>query len=236
MIMKRLQKYLSFWNISIDDDRLRLFEEYYDLLVSWNSRMNLTSITSREDVIIKHFVDSVALLRYIDVSGKTFLDVGTGAGFPGIPIKIMIPECNVVLLDSLKKRVTFLDQVIGDLDLNNITAVHDRAEIIAFDESFREKFDIVTSRAVAELRTLCEYCLPFVSVNGSFISYKSGSVDEEVNDSLNAIGKLGGSLNRIEKFFLPDTDVTRSLVFIDKIDITPERYPRKAGVPLKKPL
>ena len=234
--MISLKKYLSFWNIDIDEKRLCLFESYYDLLVSWNSRMNLTSITSKEDVIIKHFVDSLALLRYIDVSGKTVLDIGSGAGFPGIPIKIMVPDSKVVLLDSLNKRITFLEQVISDLKLDDISAVHDRAEIIAFDESFRGRFDIVTSRAVAGLRTLSEYCLPFVSVNGSFVSYKSGSVDDEVNESLNAIGMLGGSLNRIEKFFLPDTDVTRSLVFIDKVDITPDRYPRKAGVPLKKPL
>ena len=213
-----------------------MFDRYYELLIFYNEKINLTSITLREDVDIKHFADSIAILRYIDPSEKYIGDIGTGAGFPGIPIKIMCPDCKMVLMDSLGKRVKFLEEVIKELGLTYTVAVHGRAEDLAKDQQYREKFDIVTSRAVSNLRTLSEYCLPFVSVGGMFVSYKSGTIDDEISESGNAISTLGGKINRIERFTLPSTDYERSLVMIDKAENTPERFPRKAGTPLKKPL
>ncbi len=234
--MNTLVNCLSSWNIDIDDKALELFDRYYELLVFYNEKINLTSITLREDVDIKHFADSIAMLRYIDPSEKYIGDIGTGAGFPGIPIKIMCPDCKMVLMDSLGKRVKFLEGVIKELGLTYTVAVHGRAEDLAKDQQYREKFDIVTSRAVSNLRTLSEYCLPFVSVGGMFVSYKSGTIDDEISESGNAISTLGGKINRIERFTLPSTDYERSLVMIDKAENTPERFPRKAGTPLKKPL
>ena len=234
--MNTLVNCLSSWNIDIDDKASELFDRYYELLIFYNEKINLTSITLREDVDIKHFADSIAILRYIDPSEKYIGDIGTGAGFPGIPIKIMCPDCKMVLMDSLGKRVKFLEEVIKELGLTYTVAVHGRAEDLAKDQQYREKFDIVTSRAVSNLRTLSEYCLPFVSVGGMFVSYKSGTIDDEISESGNAISTLGGKINRIERFTLPSTDYERSLVIIDKADNTPERFPRKAGTPLKKPL
>ena len=234
--MNTLVNCLSSWNIDIDDKALELFDRYYELLIFYNEKINLTSITLREDVDIKHFADSIAILRYIDPSEKYIGDIGTGAGFPGIPIKIMCPDCKMVLMDSLGKRVKFLEEVIKELGLTYTDAVHGRAEDLAKDQQYREKFDIVTSRAVSNLRTLSEYCLPFVSVGGMFVSYKSGTIDDEISESGNAISTLGGKINRIERFTLPSTDYERSLVMIDKAENTAERFPRKAGTPLKKPL
>lgn len=223
-------------NIDISDKQLDLFERYYEMLISWNEKINLTSITDREDVYFKHFADSICILRYIDLSGKTVFDVGTGGGFPGIPIKIMCPECKVTLLDSLQKRVGFLNEVISSLELSGIEALHGRAEDVAFDKRFRESSDVCVSRAVANLRTLSEYCLPFVNKNGFFISYKSGSIDDELTEAGNAISVLGGQTDSVEKFSIPGTDYDRSLVFIKKIKNTDKRYPRKAGTPQKKPI
>ena len=234
--MDRFISCLSQMNIDIDDEQLDLFERYYEMLISWNEKINLTSITDREDVYFKHFADSICILRYIDLSGKTVFDVGTGGGFPGIPIKIMCPECKVTLLDSLQKRVGFLNEVISSLELSGIQALHGRAEDVAFDKRFRESSDVCVSRAVANLRTLSEYCLPFVNKNGFFISYKSGSIDDELTEAGNAISVLGGQTDSVEKFSIPGTDYDRSLVFIKKIKNTDKRYPRKAGTPQKKPI
>ena len=234
--MELLRKCLARWNIDIDDTKLDMFEEYYKLLISWNDKINLTSVTKKDDVIIKHFTDSLALLNYLDISGKNIIDIGTGAGFPGIPLKIMCPSCNIVLLDSLNKRVSFLDKVINTLGLSGIHAVHGRAEELAFDIDYRERFDLAVSRAVADLRVLAEYCLPFVDLSGLFISYKGGNIEEELSGSIHSISILGGSFDRIEKFLLPATDIERSFVFISKIQNTSDRFPRKAGRPLKKPL
>lgn len=234
--MDELKKILSVWNMDIDDKRYDMFNRYYDLLIRYNEVMNLTTITRRDEVASKHFADSIAVLFYSDLSGSSLIDIGTGAGFPGIPIKIMCPDCKVVLIDSLQKRVLFLNDVIEELGLTGINAVHGRAEDLAKDPKFRQRFDIATSRAVSNLRTLSEYCLPFVKPGGTFVSYKSGNIDEELNESLNAIDRLGGSFNRSERFFIPSTDYERTLIYIDKIKDTPEKYPRKAGVPLKKPL
>lgn len=234
--MKYFEKCLSQWNIGYDQTVIDRFEKYYDLLISWNEKINLTSIVQKDEVYIKHFVDSISLLNYIDLANKTVLDVGTGAGFPGIALKIVCPECEVVLLDSLNKRVLFLNTVISELGLSGIRAIHSRAEDLANERSHREYYDVVTSRAVANLSTLSEYCLPFVKIGGLFISYKSGNIDEELSASENAIGKLGGKCGSVEKFFLPDTDIERSFIFIDKSEHTAKRYPRKAGTPSKDPL
>ena len=234
--MELLRKSLSEWNIDIDDKKLDLFKRYYDLLVSWNEKFNLTSVTEKEEVIVKHFVDSISLIKFIDISGKKIIDVGTGAGFPGIPLKIMVPDCDIVLMDSLNKRINFLYEVIDDLGLSGITAVHSRAEDMANDNRYRETFDIATSRAVANLTTLSEYCLPFVNIEGVFISYKSINIDEEYVTAKHAIDILGGLADKIEKFSLPISGPERSLVFISKKKHTPKRFPRKAGTPLKDPL
>lgn len=224
------------WNIDFDQTVFDRLEKYYDLLVSWNEKINLTSIVQKDEVYIKHFADSISVLNYIDLSGKTVLDVGTGAGFPGIVLKIFCPDCNIILLDSLNKRVGFLNTVIDELDLSDISAIHSRAEDLASDKSHREKYDVVVSRAVANLSTLSEYCLPFVNINGLFISYKSGNIDDELSASGNAVKTLGGKIERVEKFSLPDTDIDRSFVFIKKSDHTKKRFPRKAGTPSKDPL
>ncbi len=234
--MELLKKALSEWNIDISKEQMKSFLLYYDLLIEWNEKINLTTIVDKDDIIIKHFVDSLALIRLSDLSGKTLIDVGTGAGFPGIPLKIMVPDSKVLLLDSLNKRLSFLDQVISSIGLSGISTLHGRAEDVANDISHREKYDIVLSRAVANLSTLSEYALPFVKKNGSFVSYKSGNVDEELEGSKKAIDILGGCVNHIERFTLPLSDNERTLIFINKEKNTPKGYPRKAGIPGKKPL
>ena len=234
--MDTLIKCLSELNIEISENQIELFDRYYELLIYWNNKFNLTSITNKEDVLVKHFADSVALLKYVDISESTLLDVGSGAGFPGIPLRIMCDSCKVILLDSLNKRIGFLNEVIKDLGLSGISAVHGRAEDLARDLSYRERFDFVTSRAVANLSILSEYCLPFVRIGGHFISYKSGDVDIEMNDSSNAFSILGGRLENDYRFSIPGTEYERSFICVEKINRTPDSYPRKAGVPSKKPL
>lgn len=234
--LDRLVKCLSELNIDINNDQIDLFDRYYELLVFWNKRFNLTSITDKEDVLLKHFADSIALLNFVDLNGCFLLDVGSGAGFPGIPLKIMCSSCNVVLLDSLNKRVGFLNDVIRELGLSKITAIHGRAEDLARVNTYREKFDYVTSRAVANLSTLSEYCLPFVKCGGYFVSYKGDDIDNEINESSGVISILGGKLNCVSKFCIPDTDYKRSFIIIEKTESSPDAYPRKAGIPSKKPL
>ncbi len=234
--MERLRSILSEMNIDISDLQLESFERYYELLISWNKKINLTSIIDKDEVIIKHFADSISLLRYMDIGSLSLLDVGTGGGFPGIPLKIMCPSCKVVLLESLNKRIMFLESVIKELGLEKISTVNGRAEDIAFDKLYRERFDVVVSRAVANLSTLSEYCIPFVKRDGSFISYKGGDIGTELDDAHYAITVLGGSLDRTEKFNIAGTDIERTLVYIRKVKDTEERYPRRAGVPSKKPL
>ena len=229
-------KILSEWNIRISDKQMDLFERYYKLLVSWNEKINLTAVTEKDDVFIKHFADSIALIRYADLSGKRILDIGTGAGFPGVPISIMCPGCSIVLADSLNKRIRFLDELVEDLELDDIITVHGRAEDLAFDKRFREGFDVVVSRAVANMSVLSEYCLPFVKPGGVFVSYKGASVDEELSDAKNAISVLCGTVDRVEKYSIPFTEYDRSLCFINKVACTDNKYPRKAGTPSKDPL
>lgn len=229
-------KILTQWNTEFDEHILEQFEKYYDLLISWNKKINLTAITEKNDVYIKHFADSIAMLQYTDISGKTLIDVGSGAGFPGIPLSIMDPSCKVVLIDSLRKRTDYLETVKLELGLSNVTIINGRAEDLARDEGLREKSDIAVSRAVADLSVLSEYCLPFVNINGTFISYKSGNVDDEAESARGAIDILGGKTDRIERYVIPFTDYERSLVYINKISSTIDRYPRRAGKPEKSPL
>ena len=223
--------------ITLSEKQIQQFIRYYELLVEWNSFMNLTAITEYEEVMEKHFVDSLAAVKVCDFHQvKTLIDIGTGAGFPGIPLKIAFPHLEVVLLDSLNKRTKFLNEVINQLGLENIRTIHGRAEDYAKQKEYREQFDVCVSRAVANLSTLSEYCIPYVRNMGDFISYKSGKIEEEVEQARKAVFILGGKISKIEKFCLADTDMERSFVIIKKEKKSPEKYPRKAGMPSKEPL
>lgn len=224
-------------NISLSEKQIDQFLDYYEMLVEWNQVMNLTAITEYEEVIEKHFIDSLASVKVYDYSktGK-IIDIGTGAGFPGIPLKIAFPEMEVVLLDSLNKRVKFLNEVIEKLGLQGIRAIHGRAEDFAKQKEYRENFDLCVSRAVANLSTLSEYCIPYVKVGGRFIPYKSGKIEEELEQARKAVQVLGGQIKDVIKFQLGDTEMERSFVVIEKHKKTPGKYPRKAGLPAKEPI
>lgn len=239
--MKKIKDYveqITKGQVLLTDVQLVQFEQYYDRLIEKNKVMNLTAITEREDVILKHFIDSLALARYVKLWEKEYkiIDVGTGAGFPGIPLKIAFPNLQVTLFDSLNKRIKFLQEMIDTLKLKEITAVHGRAEEGARDKNMREKYDFAVSRAVANMAVLSEYCIPFVKVGGYFIPYKTGTVEEEITQGKKAIQILGGKIEKIEKLMLPDSDISRSFVFIKKEKQTPKAYPRKAGTASKQPL
>lgn len=232
-----LEQKLGELGIKQDQNQLERFHKFYQLLIEWNKVMNLTGITEYEDVVEKHFVDSLSIIKAIDLSGiHTVIDVGTGAGFPGIPLKIAFPHLRVVLLDSLNKRIKFLDEVISQLGLTEIRTIHGRAEEYARKEEYREQFDLCVSRAVANLSTLSEYCLPYIQVGGMFVPYKSGEIDDEVEQSKKAVRILGGNIKEVMKFELPGTDIHRSFVLIHKEQHTQKKYPRKAGIPAKEPL
>lgn len=230
---------LKEFQIDITKEQINQFIRYYEILMEWNSFMNLTAITDFDEVIKKHFVDSVSLVKALpDIRKKkyTLIDIGTGAGFPGIPLKILFPNLKILLLDSLNKRISFLNEVIDKLELAEIDAVHGRAEDYAKKKEFRENFDICVSRAVANLSTLSEYCIPFIKCNGYFISYKSEKISEEFDSADRAIKILGGKYERQVEFYLPDSDIYRNLIVIKKKETTPSKYPRKAGVPSKEPI
>ena len=225
------------FGVTLTEKQIEQFEKYYELLVEWNKVMNLTGITEFDEVMQKHFVDSVAAAEYVEMEKiNSLIDVGTGAGFPGIPLKIVYPHLQVTLLDSLNKRIKFLEEVVDNLGLTGIETVHGRAEDAAKKAEYREQFDLSVSRAVANLASLTEYCLPFVKVGGKFVSYKSVSVDEEIAQSKKAVYVLGGEIGKVEKFNLPESDMERALVIIEKKRSTPKKYPRKAGLPSKEPL
>lgn len=225
------------FHVKLSDGQVDQFNRYYELLVKKNEVMNLTAITDYHEVCLKHFADSISLSQYYDMSSvDSLIDVGTGAGFPGIPLKILFPNLNVTLLDSLNKRLLFLEDVIDELELDNIKTVHSRAEEAGRMKNLRENYDLCVSRAVANLSTLSEYCLPLVKVGGNFISYKAGEVEDEINSAKHAIKKLGGKIKRVEEFSLPDSDISRSFVIIEKVNETSNLYPRKPGTPNKKPL
>jgi 16S rRNA (guanine527-N7)-methyltransferase len=224
--------------IELKEEQLSMLSSFYEMLVEKNKVMNLTGITEWDDVVLRHYIDSISISEIMnlkDFRGKV-LDLGTGAGFPGIPLKIIFPNLQITLFDSLNKRIRFLQEVIDELGLKNIEAIHGRAEEFARKPEHRESYDLVLSRAVANISTLSEYCLPFVKVGGSFVSYKTEAIDEELKESGRAVLLLGGEVNHIVRFELPHSDMKRSLLKIEKVKPCSKKYPRKAGVPSKEPL
>lgn len=233
----KFRSILEQWQIPFSEKQQEQLTIYYEMLVEKNKVMNLTAITEFDDVLEKHFLDSIAVARFVDLTGDlSVIDLGTGAGFPGMPLKIMFPNLKMTLADSLNKRILFLNEVIDALKLDHITTVHGRAEDLAVNGDYREQFDYCVSRAVANLSTLSEYCLPFVKIGGSFVSYKSGEIEEELSVAKKAIFLLGGKVNEVVPFKLDGTDISRSFVMIGKEKKTPKAYPRKSGMPSKKPL
>lgn len=236
--VQRLEKL----NIILNKEQLNQFQKFYEILVEQNQYMNLTAITQYEDVLLKHYIDCLAVnvvpvfQKLISQNQTKIIDVGTGAGFPGIPIKITFPEISIDLLDSLKKRVNFLNTVITHTGLQKIRTFHGRAEDFAHKPDFRQQYDLCVSRAVANTSTLSEYCLPFIRTDGYFIALKSGDISEEINSASNAILILGGQIEDIISYTLPDSDIERNFVVIRKVKNTLKRYPRKAGLPSKEPL
>ena len=224
-------------HVSLTDEQIEQFLQYYEMLVEKNKVMNLTAITEFDEVLKKHFVDSLSLVKAYDMTQDiSVIDIGTGAGFPGIPLKIAFPNTKITLLDSLNKRIGFLQEVIDTLGLEEIEALHGRAEDYAKPGKLREQFDLCVSRAVANLSTLSEYCLPYVKVGGKFISYKSEKISEEMKEAEHAISVLGGKVENQVAFTLPDSDIYRNLFIITKCNETPRQYPRKAGTASKNPI
>ena len=223
--------------ITLNEVQKQQFITFYEYLVEKNKVMNLTGITEFQEVLVKHFLDSLACVKAVDMNKiNKIMDIGTGAGFPGVPLKIAFPHLEACLLDSLKKRVNFLEETFELLKLEDITAIHGRAEEFAKNKGYREQYDLCVSRAVSNLATLSEYCLPYVKVGGHFISYKSGKIDEELSQAENAVKILGGKVQNVVRFPLVDTDMDRSFVVIKKMKPTAKKYPRKAGLPAEEPL
>lgn len=232
---EKLIEMLSEIDVNIDEEKANLFKKYMDLLLEWNEKINLTAITEEDEIILKHFVDSLTIAKYLG-ENKKIVDIGTGAGFPGVPISILKQDLNVYLVDSLNKRINFLNEVKEKLDLKNVIPLHFRAEEFGKNKDYREKFDIAVSRAVANLSTLSEYLIPLVKVGGKVICMKGSNTQEEVNEAKFAINELGGKIVQIDEFVLPKTDMKRTIIIIEKIKNTPPKYPRKAGLPAKQPL
>lgn len=228
---------LDLLGIKLNEIQIKQFHQYYELLIEWNKVMNLTGITDYDEVNEKHFVDSLSITNVTDLSKiHTVIDIGTGAGFPGLPLKIVFPHLKIVLLDSLQKRIGFLNKVIEELGFQDVISLHGRAEDYARDINYREKFDLCVSRAVANLSVLSEYCVPYVKIGGSFISYKSGNMEEELEQSKSSVNILGGKIEVVKKFNLPESNIERSLIVIRKRKSTGKKYPRKAGIPTRSPL
>ena len=225
------------FGIHLSDGQVRQFLTFYEMMIEKNKVMNLTSITQLDEVVRKHYLDSLLVIKEISIKDtQSILDLGTGAGFPGIPLKIVFPEIHITLADSLNKRILFLNEVIRELGLIHIDTVHGRAEDLGRNPKFREKYDLVLSRAVANLSTLSEYCLPFVKKDGMFVSYKSSEIEDEFQQSQKAIRVLGGSCEGLVKDCIPGTELERSFVIVRKVKNTPAKYPRKAGMPGKEPI
>lgn len=238
--LQQFYKDLNELHVALSDSQIEQFLIYYEMLIEKNQVMNLTAITDFDEVLKKHFVDSLSLVKAFDLDHAgaeiSLIDIGTGAGFPGIPLKIAFPNLKVTLMDSLNKRIDFLNEVIGTLELKGIDTIHGRAEDFAGPDRLREKYDLCVSRAVANLSALSEYCLPYVKVGGKFISFKSEKVEDEIKEAEYAINVLGGKIEEKISFTLPDSDIYRNLVVIAKHTETPRKYPRKAGTVSKKPL
>lgn len=222
-------------DVILDEEQIQKFYKYMELLLEWNEKINLTAIVEPRDVILKHFVDSLTICKELQ-KNKTLADIGTGAGFPGIPVKILRPDLDITLIDSLNKRVNFLTMVIEALKLEKIIALHGRIEDFGKNKKYREKFDYVTSRAVANLSTLSEYMIPLVKIGGKCICMKGSNIDEELKNAEKAIKILGGKIEKVDTFLLPDTDMGRNIILIKKEKATPNKYPRKAGTPAKEPI
>ena len=231
---KKMNELLSEINIEINENKIDMFYLYMQELLEWNKKINLTAIEDENEIILKHFIDSLTVQKYIK-NAQNIIDIGTGAGFPGIPLAIVNEKSNIILLDSLNKRINFLNNVIQKLELSNVKAIHGRAEDLAKIVQHREKYDIVISRAVAPFNVLLEYMLPFNKVNSYTIAMKGSNI-EEVDISNNALKKLGGKIEKIEKINLPNTDIKRNIIIVRKIEETPKKFPRKAGIPKKEPL
>lgn len=232
---KLMVSYAEKMNLMFTEEQLNKFYKYMNLLIEWNKKINLTAIVKPEEIILKHFIDSLTIDSYI-YENQSLADVGTGAGFPGIPIKIYRPELKVVLVDALNKRINFLNEVIEELELGNIETVHSRIEDFGKNSKYRESFDIVTARAVANLSVLSEYLLPLANIGGKCICMKGNEVSEECDNGKKAIDILGGKILNIDSFKLPDSDISRNIIVLQKTNKTPSKYPRKAGIPNKEPL
>jgi len=223
--------------IEFNEEKYSKFIKYKEMIKEWNEKINLTAIVEDDEIIKKHFIDSIKVFKFEKLkNGRKVIDIGTGGGFPGIPMKIVNPSTEVVLLDSLNKRINFLNEVIKDLELNNIRTIHGRAEDFARESRYREKFDVATSRAVANLTVLSEFCLPYVKVGGYFVAMKGPAIEEEMKDAKNAIKILGGQVEKIIEVDIEGSDLNHNLVVIKKIKETPSKYPRKAGMVTKNPL
>ena len=230
-----LEKALKEINLELNEKQLSQFEQYYDLLISWNEKINLTAITDPEEVAKKHFADSLSLIKVLSLNEiESVIDVGTGAGFPGIPLKIAFPHLKITLLDSLNKRIQYLGEVNDNLALSDVVLIHGRAETIARDPDHRERYDLCVSRAVAGLSSLSELCTPFVKVGGVFAPYKSEKAEEELSEAGNALNLLGCEVRKVEKFSL--FDQVRCIPVIEKVRNTDDKYPRREGIPGKRPL
>ena len=236
--MNILKQGAEHFGLCVLSKQVLAFEKYMDLLIEWNKKFNLTAITDENNIIIKHFLDSLSVAMVMDdcKEGSSLIDIGSGAGFPGLPLKIMLDKLDITLIDSVGKKITFLQKVIDILDLKNTKAIISRAEDLANLPDYREKFDYATARAVSKLNVISEYCLPFVKIGGKFISMKLSDTEEEINEAKAAISILGGEISEVKKVKIPFSDITHSLVVIDKTSNTPPKYPRKAGKATKSPI
>ena len=232
---ENMKKLMNEIGVDITENQISKFYDYMNLLLEWNEKINLTAITKPDEIVLKHFVDCITIQKYIE-DNKKIVDIGTGAGFPGVPLAIMNDRCRFTLVDSLNKRINFLNEIKDKLNLKNVSAIHSRAEEFDQNKMYRENFDIAVSRAVANLCVLSEYLLPAVKVGGKVICMKGSQIEEELNDAKFALKELGGTVKFVDEFLLPGTDMKRNVVVIEKAKETPKRYPRKAGTPAKQPL
>lgn len=234
---QQFKEKLSKNNITLSDQQMKQFSTYYEMLVEWNEKVNLTAITEKNEVYLKHFYDSITPSFFEDFSKvESICDVGAGAGFPSLPLKICFPHLQVTIIDSLQKRINFLQELIESLQLTNVELVHSRAEDAGQEQAYREQFDVVTARAVARMSVLSEYCLPFACIGGKFIALKGANAQEELQDADKAIKTLGGKVIKEESFHLPKEKGERSIIWIEKVNSIPNKYPRQAGTPNRKPI